>query len=322
MLVCKPINWPHCGNYSFPTKPVLNQYLRSVNKVTQIPWNLILAHGIARQVWKHLAIMAPGIRKGHSNSSVFYHIDSEAFQLHLLPSLTYAGINKVKLLHEQYVKWHLEVNEMPLSFSCNNAKHSGGLPGISDDLKYHCRNARVLRALTGFDGPEQHFWGFNPHLLPMGLGPPFQLSSGLHHRSAVCSCVTAVPAPGHWPYRPTCRPPSQPDLRPTQPLRACLEIHRLHLTLVTVTGPDPDPDECSWLDLRPALSVQTCLMIQALSWPQLPSLGLPRSGTTGQALPCCYCSPPGSFSHREQLVFSAPWQEIWNTKDGQQEAQE
>lgn len=46
------------------------------------------------------------------------------------------------------------MSKMPLSLSCNNLKHSGGPPGSSDDLKYYCRDARVLRALTGFAGPE------------------------------------------------------------------------------------------------------------------------------------------------------------------------
>ena len=76
------------------------------------------------------------------------------------------------------------MNETRLSLSCNNPKHSDGLPGSSADLKYYCRGARVLRVITGFDGPEQPFWGFYPHLLLMGLGPPFQLSAGLRRRSA------------------------------------------------------------------------------------------------------------------------------------------
>lgn len=92
----------------------------------------------------------------------------------------------MKLLHEQDMKWwlllqggYLEVTETPLPLSCNNPKHSGGLSGSSAHLKYCCRGARVLRALTGFDGPQQPFWSFYSHFLPVGLGPPFQLRAGL-----------------------------------------------------------------------------------------------------------------------------------------------
>lgn len=45
-----------------------------------------------------------GSIEGVQTPSDFYHVDSEAFHLHLLPSLTYTVINKVKLLHEQDVK--------------------------------------------------------------------------------------------------------------------------------------------------------------------------------------------------------------------------
>jgi len=45
-----------------------------------------------------------GSREGVQTPSDFYRVDSAAFQLHLLPSLTPAGINKVELLHEQDVK--------------------------------------------------------------------------------------------------------------------------------------------------------------------------------------------------------------------------
>lgn len=72
------------------------------------------------------------------------------------------------------------VNETRLSLSCNNPKHSGSLAQLSSaDLKYYHRGARALRALTGFIVPKQPFWDFYPHLLLMGLGPPFQVSPGL-----------------------------------------------------------------------------------------------------------------------------------------------
>lgn len=45
-----------------------------------------------------------GSREGVQTPSDFYHVDSKAFHLHLLPSVTYTDINKVKLLHEQDVK--------------------------------------------------------------------------------------------------------------------------------------------------------------------------------------------------------------------------
>lgn len=72
------------------------------------------------------------------------------------------------------------VNETHLSLSCKNSKHSSSLLQLSSaDLKYYHRDARALRALTGFIVPKQPFWDFQPHLLPMDLGHSFQVSPGL-----------------------------------------------------------------------------------------------------------------------------------------------
>lgn len=156
-LVCKPVHLLHLGKNHFPIKSSSETVFARKEWGDSNTTKHHLSGPGHSQTCPSATLEASGScgsRRSVQIPSDFYHVGLGAFQVHLLPSLTYTGISKVKLcMSRMWSDSHCcevvtpTVNETRLSLSCNNPKHSGSLPQLSSaDLTF----------TTEFLGPWGH----------------------------------------------------------------------------------------------------------------------------------------------------------------------